>query len=124
MKRQTRQRQAIRDVIRAVDRPLAPQEVLAEAGRHVRGLGIATVYRTINALVEEGEVTRVEIPGQPTRYEKAGLDHHHHFCCDGCGKVYELDGCALRSTVPTPEGFTVARHEITLYGQCLQCRSA
>ena len=64
MKRQTRQRQAIQQVIRQAVRPLSPQEVWTAARQSVHGLGIATVYRTINALVKEGELVTVEIPGQ------------------------------------------------------------
>ena len=58
MERNTRQRSAIRDSIARADRPLLPQEVLEAARQDVPGLGIATVYRNLKALVEEGKPAR------------------------------------------------------------------
>ena len=56
MERNTRQRSAIRDAIALADRPLLPQEVLEAAQHEVPGLGIATVYRNLKVLVEEGDL--------------------------------------------------------------------
>ena len=81
MIRKTRQRSAIRDALEAGGRPMSPDEVLAAAQKHVKGLGIATVYRNLKALVEEGWLVPVELPGEPARYELSGKDHHHHFHC-------------------------------------------
>jgi Fur family ferric uptake transcriptional regulator len=58
MERNTRQRSAIRDAIAVADRPLLPQEVLDAAQPASPGLGIATVYRNLKALLDEGEVNR------------------------------------------------------------------
>lgn len=63
MERNTRQRDAIRQVFEAVPRPLGPAEVLDYGRKHVSKLGIATVYRTINSLVESGWLVPVELPG-------------------------------------------------------------
>lgn len=121
MKRDTRQRQAIRRAIEEVDRPLSPREVLEAASAHHAGLGIATVYRTLKALVEEGALAQVELPGEPPRYEATGKRHHHHFHCRACDRVYELEGCpdGLRSL--TPAGFSLESHEVVLYGRCAAC---
>jgi Fur family ferric uptake transcriptional regulator len=121
MKRSTRQRQAIREALRDVGRPLSPGEVLEHARQRVPGLGIATVYRTINSLVREGSAVAVELPGEATRYELAGKEHHHHFRCTSCGKVFELMGCPGDFSWLAPPGFRVERHEILLYGSCPDC---
>lgn len=127
MARETKQRQAIRGAIEAADRPLSPAEVLEVAQGSVPGLGLATVYRTINALVEEGWIVPVEVPGRPPHYERAGKEHHHHFHCRGCGKVYELEaargGCPAGIKGLAPAGFSVEGHELTLYGVCPGCRT-
>src|SRR6185436_16259908 len=69
MKRDTQQRRAIRRTIEDNGRPLSPKEVLDSARGHCPGLGIATVYRTIKALAEEGSLAQVDLPGEPPRYE-------------------------------------------------------
>lgn len=79
----------IRDAFVEEDRPLSPDEVLENAKRYYGKLGIATVYRNIQSLVEEDWLQPVEIPGNPPRYEVAGKAHHHHFQCNRCKKLYE-----------------------------------
>ena len=123
MIRKTRQRTAIREALEAGGRPMSPEEVLAAAQQQVRGLGIATVYRNLKALVEEGWLTPVELPGQPARYELAGKDHHHHFHCRACGRVFELHGCVGRLAGLAPDGFETTGHDLLLYGNCAECRA-
>lgn len=121
MQRNTRQRQAIRQTFEDAGRPLAPQEVLELAQTAAPSLGIATVYRAIKSLVDEELIRPVQLPGEPDRYELAELPHHHHFHCTACNRVFDLDGCAMRSDVRLPRGFKARRHEIVFYGTCPQC---
>lgn len=121
MERRTRQRDAIRSAFTKAGRPLAVQEAHALALKTVPGLGIATVYRNIKALMEEGWLASVELPGEPPRYEASGLDHHHHFRCNECERVFDVPGCpgAMKSLVP--RGYKLESHELVLYGRCPQC---
>ncbi|GGM91206.1 transcriptional repressor [Thermus composti] len=119
MERSTKQRRAIREAFLEAGRPLSPQEVLSLARRKVPSLGLATVYRTLKGLVEEGFLTAVALPGEPPRYEPAGQGHHHHFLCRRCGRVYELSGCGLKADLPP--GFQAEGHEVTVYGRCPEC---
>jgi Fur family ferric uptake transcriptional regulator len=121
MERRTRQRQAIRAVFLEAQRPLSPQEVLELARARVPSLGLATVYRTLRGLLEEGFLVPVELPGEPPRYERAGQAHHHHFLCRVCGRVYELLGCPKDVEALVPPGFQAEGHEVTLYGRCAAC---
>lgn len=121
MQRDTRQRRAIRQVVEEAARPLSLDEILGEAQRLLPGLGQATVYRAINAMQQDRMVVPVDIPGHPSRYEKAGLRHHHHFACTGCGRVFELAGCSYKGDKGVPPGFTVEGHELILYGHCSDC---
>ena len=121
--RSTRQRRAIRTVFETIHRPLGPQEVLDAVAKGVDGVGIATVYRNLKTLVEEGWLTPVELPGEPARYERAGKAHHHHFRCDDCGSVFELEGCIGNFKSMAPPGFRVSKHEVILFGSCASCAS-
>ncbi|MFA9477056.1 Fur family transcriptional regulator [Phycisphaerales bacterium AB-hyl4] len=121
MERRTPQREAIREAIQQADRPLGPQEILERALHAVPGLGMATVYRTVRAGVDEGWLQPVDLPGSPTRYEPAGKQHHHHFACRTCGGVFEVDGCPGNLGALTPDGFKLENHEVVLYGLCRQC---
>ena len=124
MERNTRQRDTIRDVLANSKQPLSPFEVLVAGRRSLRGLGIATVYRTINSLVEAGWLNAVELPGDAPRYEKAGSGHHHHFQCRECSGVFEIRGCPGDLSSLTPPGFVLEGHEVVLYGRCETCVAA
>ena len=121
MQRQTHQRAAIRTAIEEADRPLSPQEILSSAQDQAPGLGIATVYRNIRAMVEEGWLRAVDLPGAPSRYEVAGKGHHHHFHCRSCDRVFEVDDCPGRVADLAPSGFRPEAHDIILYGLCPAC---
>ncbi|MBI2685129.1 MAG: transcriptional repressor [Acidobacteria bacterium] len=124
MTRDTRQRRAIRAAFLSTDRPLDPNEVLELAAGEHSGLGIATVYRNIKMLLEEGWLTAVELPGEVTHYEVAGKEHHHHFHCRMCGKVFELNACLPNVQQLAPQGFAVTGHDLLLYGSCRDCSPA
>jgi Fur family ferric uptake transcriptional regulator len=88
----------------------------------VRTINLSTVYRAIKSLTAEGVIHAVEIPGEPPRYEPAHLDHHHHFRCDRCDRVFDIPGChATHIDTHLPEGFLVRMHEVVLYGTCADC---
>ena len=119
--RDTAQRRALRATFERAGRPLSPGEALATARSRVPRLGIATVYRNIRALLEEGWLVEVPLPGAPNRYEIAGKHHHHHFRCRVCDRVYEVDACPPDLRALIPQGFRLEDHDITLIGRCASC---
>jgi Fur family transcriptional regulator, ferric uptake regulator len=119
--RTTRQRDAIKVAIQDSTRPLLPQEVLARARALAPGVGLATVYRTLKLLVADGAIQSITLPGDTPRYESAKSDHHHHFQCEHCERVYDIPGCPGNLRALAPRGFRVERHEVTLYGRCSDC---
>ena len=121
MERTTPQRIAIEAAIASAQRPLSPQEVLEDARQAVQGLGLATVYRNLKALLEDGAIEAVQLPGESPRYEAAGQSHHHHFQCTLCQRVFDVHACPGNLRKLTPPGFTLERHELTLYGRCADC---
>ena len=122
--RDTSQRRAIREAVEGAGRPLSAAEILAEARTSVPRLGIATVYRAVKRMQDEGALRQVDLPGDSPRYEASGKDHHHHFHCRSCGRVYEVEACPGEFAMPAPPGFSVEDHEVILYGRCPACHSA
>jgi len=118
--RKTKQKQIVAQLLRDQDRPLTVQEILDLAQKKMPGLGIATVYRSIKRLSEAGDIQTVSIPGDPVRYESC-KHHHHHFKCNGCDKVYELEGCLKELKTLVPRGFKMQSHDLTFYGMCRGC---
>jgi Fur family ferric uptake transcriptional regulator len=120
---QTRQRKAIYQTISQAPGPLRPNEILELASADVPRLGIATVYRTINLLLEAGEIQAVPIDANDVRYEPTDRGHHHHFLCRMCNTVYDMEGCAGHMAKMLPYGFEMDEHEILIRGTCSTCKS-
>ena len=105
---------------------MTPPEVTRIARREVPTISRSTVYRLLNALVVEGNILRVELAGQPTRFEaashSAGINsHHHHFHCNSCERVYPIEGCPGSMKALVPRGFRVEGHDLVLHGRCPSC---
>jgi Fur family ferric uptake transcriptional regulator len=124
MERTTAQRKAIHTVLEKSGRPLSPPEIFSAARGMAPGLGMATVYRTIKRLLDEHTIAQVELPGEAPRYERAGLQHHHHFRCNGCKRVFDLVGCNSTFGDIAPKGFALESHELYLFGRCEACATA
>jgi len=105
--RQTRQRDAIFQVIEETSGPLAVEEI----------------YRALKLMLESRQVQQVNMPSGETRYESAHLGHHDHFQCRLCHKVFDLDICPLKLKTGTKlrGGFLVEGHELTISGLCAKC---
>ena len=121
MPRQTKQRAAIQRVLITADRPLTIDEILASTRKITPTIGVATAYRNVRRLVGEKWLIAVDLLGGPTRYERAGKGHHHHFVCLTCKRVFEVPSCPSDLEKMAPEGFTLDYHEVVLYGKCSDC---
>ena len=98
-------------------------EGLRTGGREV---GIASVYRILDLLVEQGLVQKIDLGGGRAHYEAAhsGHGHHHHLVCTECGRVEpfaddELERALER--IETQAGYRVATHDVLLRGSCDDC---
>ncbi len=121
--RRTRQREVILELIRRSERPLRVSEILELAQKELPALGIATVYRTVKILQESGYLKTVNLPGGDTCFEREDLEHHHHFQCNFCGRVYDLPNCPVKLNLSalTKQGFIPEEHELIIYGRCPEC---
>lgn len=118
----TQQKLTLTGVIMRAERPLTAAEICQAGKKAIPTLGIATVYRALKQLVEEGRVRLVEVPGTSPRYESTARRHHHFFFCPHCRRLYNLLGCLPGVRGLAPKGFDVEGHEIVLYGRCADCR--
>lgn len=121
--RNTKQKSALREAFEKANRPLSPEEVCDLARKNVKALGLATVYRNIKSLVEDGVLATVELINEPPRYEIAGKAHHHHFRCTDCDKVFELEGCIHNVDKLVPKGYKIEQHHLLFYGTCKSCNA-
>lgn len=92
-----------------------------------RGAGRATVFRTLRLLADLGLVCRVLLEDGSLRYRVSERGHHHHLVCTDCGRVQDLDRCAISDFVrdlSRTSGYQIEGHWLELYGRCAECRAA
>jgi Fe2+ or Zn2+ uptake regulation protein len=119
----TPQRRAVLHALAALGCARSAEEVLARARYDHPGLGLVTVYRTLEALVEEGLAQSIHLGDGRARYELTETGHHHHMICLSCGTVERLEGCLLRRGARLRTGgFAVTGHRLELFGYCADCR--
>jgi Fur family ferric uptake transcriptional regulator len=90
-----------------------------------RGTGRATVFRTIRLLTDLGVVCRVLLEDGSLHYRVSQRGHHHHLVCTSCGRVEDLDQCAIDDVMrelSRATGYEVERHWLELYGRCVACQ--
>lgn len=122
--RQTWQRAAVRDLMEGSQEFRTAQQVhdaLREEGAKV---GLATVYRALQAMADADEVDVLRTPDGETAYRSCSEGHHHHLVCRSCGYSIEIKATMLEAwaaEVAEEHGFTQTGHELELYGLCKDC---
>lgn len=122
--RQTKQRELILSILRCHTAALSAETIWEEARSNLPSLALTTVYRNLERLLEQKQITAVMIPEGATRYVPAG-QHLHHLVCMDCDKTIDLPDCPLKAVEAQLEkdtGFTIAQHSLEIYGYCAQCK--
>jgi Fur family ferric uptake transcriptional regulator len=120
--RRTTQRAAIRTALARLDQPVSAQELHARLDGSV---GLATVYRNLQRLADDGLVDTLRRPTGEQAFRMCGGGHHHHLTCRACGRVEEVRDCSLdrwAADVARTHGFTGVQHQAELTGLCSGCR--
>jgi Fur family ferric uptake transcriptional regulator len=124
----TPQRLAIAEVLLGSDRHLSAEEVEGELLARGTRAGTATVYRTLDVLVESGLVVERDFGEGFRRFEPArDLPVHEHLLCTTCGAVEEFRDDRLDEmtrVVAESRGFAREKHRLVIYGTCRDCRRA
>lgn len=120
--RQTEQRRAIVEALRGRDRAVTAQEL---HGR-LADVGLATVYRNLQRLAEQGSVDTIRRESGELAFLLCEGGHHHHLTCRSCGRVERVRDCRLEDwarEVAGDHGFVDVEHRAELLGTCTSCAS-
>ena len=124
-RRPTRQRAAVAAVLADVEEFRSAQDLhalLREAGEKV---GLATVYRTLQAMAADGSIDMLRTAEGEAVYRACSTGHHHHLVCRECGKTVEVEGPAVElwaHKVSTEHGFSDVQHTLEIFGTCAACQ--
>jgi Fur family ferric uptake transcriptional regulator len=125
--RSTAQRRLIIDTFFEGSPHMTIEDLLAEVRARDKGIGYATVYRTLKLLAECGVASERRFGDGLSRYELAdeASTHHDHLICVSCGKIIEFEEPRieeLQEEVAARYGFEVTSHKHEMYGTCADCQ--
>ena len=121
----TPQREMVIEIIAHANRHLSAEEIYAEVKKHTRATNIATVYRTLDLLVEHGMVSRIDLGEGQIVYAASQHGPHIHLVCRQCGQVTDAAPDMLQDL-----GAQLAEHyhfapdlkHISIFGLCVNCQ--
>jgi Fur family ferric uptake transcriptional regulator len=125
--RATRQRAAIGDLLDELDDFRSAQEIHEELRRRGEGIGLTTVYRTLQGLADAGEIDVLRTTGTEAAYRRCSEHHHHHLVCRRCGRTVEVEGQAVErwaDRIAAQHGFADVDHTVEIVGTCAGCTEA
>jgi Fur family ferric uptake transcriptional regulator len=124
-RRLTRQRVIVAEALASARRALSAQELYLRIKTSHPTLGRATVYRALEAQVQDGMASRFERDGHVSAYFACDTEHHHHLVCTRCQRVEDLDETVVApmlSSVGRRHDFQVDHAALDFYGLCGSCR--
>ena len=125
--RMTRQRAALVSTLSEARGFISAQTLHDQAKAAGHTIGLATVYRTLQALDAEGllDVLHLGGPSAEATYRLCGAGpHHHHLTCRTCGTAIEIEAATVETwahTITEAHGFTDPSHTIEITGVCPAC---
>ena len=97
-----------------------------ELSDELPGVGRATVYRTLELLLEVGAVCKLQIPDSGPRYSLARVEHHHHSVCLGCGRVQDFRDATIErllKAIGSEVDGDIVGHRIEIDVLCERCKA-
>ncbi|TVT52336.1 transcriptional repressor [Amycolatopsis rhizosphaerae] len=123
-RRSTKQRAAVVELLAEIDDFRSAQELHDELRKRGDGIGLTTVYRTLQSLSDAGEIDVLRTGSGEAIYRRCSSHHHHHLVCRYCGKTVEVEGPAVErwaEKVAAGNGFSEIAHTVEIVGTCAEC---
>ncbi len=126
-RRETRQRTAVSSALGQAQEFISAQELHARLRERGDSVGLATVYRTLQHLTEDGEVDVLRTADGESVYRRCSSGHHHHLVCRNCRKTVEVDSVAVERwarRIGEENGFADVDHVVEVFGTCSDCEAS
>jgi Fur family ferric uptake transcriptional regulator len=121
----TPQREIIVQAIAHASNHMTAEEIFAEVQTHTQAINLATVYRTLELLIDEGLVTGINLGEGRIVYATVNHGPHIHLVCRGCGHIMDADPQLLtpiEDQLQSKHDFKPDLNHISIFGLCSQCR--
>jgi Fur family transcriptional regulator, ferric uptake regulator len=123
-RRPSRQRSAVLELLDDLDGFRTAQDLHAMLRTRGAPVGLATVYRALQALVDDGQVDVLRSADGEAAYRRCSPVHHHHLVCRGCGRTVEVADPPVErwaARIAAEHGFADVQHQVEVFGTCAEC---
>ncbi|MBS4750060.1 transcriptional repressor [Granulicatella sp. zg-ZJ] len=118
----TPKRQAMLEVIAKAERFITAKDVQEALKDTYKGLSYDTIYRNLYTFVEQGILESSERNGEKVFLMHCSTHkHHHHFICDRCEKITEIEMCPMDYFMNQLPGYEISGHRFEITGLCPEC---
>jgi Fur family ferric uptake transcriptional regulator len=124
MKRNTWQREAVREALGTSENFVSAQALYSSLRENGSPIGLATVYRALADLASDGGADSLQAEGESLYRACTPNTHHHHLICRDCGLTIEIEATPVErwaQSVAADHGFTNANHVVDVFGECADC---
>jgi Fur family transcriptional regulator, ferric uptake regulator len=122
--RPTRQRRAVTAALQEVEEFRSAQEIHEALKAGGATVGLSTVYRTLQAMADAGELDVLRSEAGEAVYRRCSGSHHHHLVCRSCGATVEVEGPTVERwtrAVAAEHGYSDVSHTLEIFGTCARC---
>ena len=126
-RRSTRQRSAVSEFLAGQDGFRSAQDIHAQLRAIGHPIGLATVYRALQTMAEDGEVDVLRTDDGEAVYRRCSPSHHHHLVCRRCGRTIEVQDRPVArwaDRIGAEHGFVDIEHTVEVYGTCGACHGS
>ncbi|MFR9729411.1 Fur family transcriptional regulator [Saccharopolyspora sp. MS10] len=125
--RATKQRAAVSRLLSEIDDFRSAQDLHEQLRRRGEGIGLTTVYRTLQTLADAGEIDVLRTDSGEAVYRRCSAEHHHHLVCRHCGRTVEVTDPPVEQwaeRIASEHGFSNVGHTVEIIGVCPDCAAA
>jgi Fur family transcriptional regulator, ferric uptake regulator len=122
--RQTKQRRAVMAALAQLEDFRSAQDLHSFLQKSGHSVGLATVYRTLQRMVEFGDVDMLRTDEGEAIYRRCSDTHHHHLVCRSCGATVEVEGPTVERwthAIADEHGYSDVSHTLEIFGNCSNC---
>ncbi len=112
-------------VLEHTDKPLDVQSITSSLHRLGVMMDRVTLFRILNTLTQKSILKPIQFNEGKLRYEYAAKPEHHHFVCEKCGQIEDIEDCnvgSLIKNISSKKGVLVKRHSLEFFGLCADCQ--
>jgi len=123
--RKSKQKDSILRVVKETNSHPTAEWIYEQVRREIPNISLGTVYRDLNLLKQEGEISELDLGGTLRRFD-GNIQNHYHFRCEQCGRVFDMDEPVIGEIdkrIIQKTGFKVSHHVLEFRGLCKTCQS-